>query len=55
MKKMSKDEARAFNVQALEEEERVEEGLPALKPETKPSVKRTRKSTVKTKPDATKT
>ena len=30
--KMTKEEARAFDIEALEEEERVEHGLPAIKP-----------------------
>ncbi len=32
MTKMTKEEARAFDIEALEEEERVEQGLPAIKP-----------------------
>jgi hypothetical protein len=38
MTKMTKEEAHAFNLEALEEEVRVEEGLPARPPEAKDDV-----------------
>jgi hypothetical protein len=40
MTKMTKEEARAFDIEALEEEERAEEGLPALKPKSEASHER---------------
>jgi hypothetical protein len=54
MTKMTKEEARAFDIEALEEEERAEEGLPAFKPKADGTDERKHPSTSNNTPGADK-